>query len=56
VPAIFIFCALSIAVHQMITNWQSAAWGIGLVLIGLPVYYLWTRTRRGRHETHGDAE
>jgi APA family basic amino acid/polyamine antiporter len=56
VPLVFIVCAFAIAVHAMVTNAEDAAWGMGLVLLGLPVYYLWTWGRRKFEGTGGAAE
>jgi APA family basic amino acid/polyamine antiporter len=49
VPLVFILSAFAIAIHEMVTNSADAAMGMGLVLLGLPVYYLWTRLQRQRN-------
>jgi basic amino acid/polyamine antiporter, APA family len=45
VAVIFILAAVSIAVNQCIADpWDSAA-GLGLLILGLPVYFLWARKK-----------
>ena len=56
VPLAFIVCAFAIAIHSMVTNAEDAAWGMGLVLLGLPVYYLWIWRRRKFGGIGGAAE
>ena len=43
VPALFVVAALGIAVNQCIDNPADSALGLGLLLIGLPVYFVWSR-------------
>ncbi len=43
IPAIFIICSTFIVVHQLITDAVNAFTGLGLVAIGLPVYWLFLR-------------
>jgi basic amino acid/polyamine antiporter, APA family len=46
VAVVFILAAVSIAVNQCIADpWDSAA-GLGLLILGLPVYFLWARKNR----------
>jgi APA family basic amino acid/polyamine antiporter len=42
-PAIFIAAALLVALYQISEDPAKAAAGLGLVLAGLPIYYLWAR-------------
>lgn len=56
VPLVFIVSAFAIAIHAMVTNAEDAAWGMGLVLLGLPVYYLWLRARRSPEGTGAATE
>lgn len=44
--ALFVASSLFIVVVQVLTDATESAIGLLLVLTGLPVYYLWTRTRR----------
>jgi basic amino acid/polyamine antiporter, APA family len=43
VPALFILVSLVIVATQVATAWRQSAMGLGLVLIGLPVYFFWSR-------------
>ena len=43
VPVIFILASFAIVITHIISNFQEAALGLSLVLIGLPVYYFWAR-------------
>jgi len=47
---VFILCSFAVAAHAMWTHAKDAAWGMGIVLLGFPVYHLWTRRRRRRSE------
>jgi APA family basic amino acid/polyamine antiporter len=40
---VFAVVAISIAVNQAAADWRGAAWGIGLIVLGLPVYLVWSR-------------
>jgi APA family basic amino acid/polyamine antiporter len=48
VPAVFIAASLVIVVTQVAAAPAGSAIGLGLVLIGLPVYFLWSRHARRR--------
>ena len=48
VPAIFIAVSLVIVVTQVTAAPAGSAIGLGLVLLGLPVYFLWSRHARRR--------
>lgn len=50
VPAIFAFSAFAIVLNQILSNVAESLLGLSLVLIGLPVYYVWIKTRH-RKET-----
>jgi len=43
-PAIFIVSTAAIVANQLVSEPRDAAIGLGLVLVGLPIYYLWGRT------------
>ena len=47
-PVGFAAVSFSIVAHQMITDPMESALGLGLVLIGLPVFWLWTRGEGSR--------
>lgn len=40
IPILYIVIATLIALDILIFKWQSALWGIGIVALGIPVYYL----------------
>jgi APA family basic amino acid/polyamine antiporter len=48
IPAIFVVSSFAIVVNQIISGPKESVFGLSLVLIGLPVYYLWSkRMQRG---------
>ncbi|HZP49220.1 MAG TPA: amino acid permease [Vicinamibacterales bacterium] len=47
VPALFALTCLAIVAHQIVSDPRESLIGLGLVLVGLPVYYLW-RSAHGR--------
>ncbi len=42
-PVLFAVCSFAIVINQLVTNTAESVVGLSLVLIGLPVYYLWAR-------------
>lgn len=42
-PAVFIFFSFAVAVNQVVSDPKESLLGLSLVLIGLPVYYLWSK-------------
>lgn len=46
VPAIFILFSFAIVGNQIISDPEESLFGLSLVLVGLPVYYLWSKYRR----------
>ena len=45
VPALFVLASIVIVVVQVLAEPKDSAVGLGLVLLGLPVYVLWSRPR-----------
>lgn len=45
-PALFVLSSAGIVLNQIMHEPADSAWGLGLVLAGLPVYYLWARHNR----------
>jgi APA family basic amino acid/polyamine antiporter len=45
-PVFFIFVSIYLIVFSFIQNWQSCLTALGAVLMGIPMYYLWTRMSR----------
>ena len=43
VPALFVVVSLGIVVNQCVANPRDSALGLALLLLGLPVYLLWSR-------------
>lgn len=52
IPSIFIVSSFAIVVNQIISSPLESIFGLSLVLIGLPVYYLWARKNTERSETY----
>ena len=46
-PILFAVMCLAIVVNQIVSDVRSSLWGLGLVVAGLPVYYLWRRVHAG---------
>ena len=46
VPLVFLTAAVVVSAISISANPLQAATGLALVILGLPVYHLWTRTRR----------
>lgn len=48
VPALFIVASFAVVVNQIVSDPRESLFGLSLVLVGLPIYYLWSkRMRRG---------
>ena len=45
-PALFALASFFIAINQIVSEPRDSLVGLGMVALGLPVYYLWTRTSR----------
>ncbi len=43
-PALYILIASAICVILLIEKPDTCGWGLGIVLLGLPVYYIWKRS------------
>ncbi len=48
VPVLFALTCAAIVVNQIVSDPRESLAGLGLVLVGLPVYYVW-RSAHGRH-------
>ncbi len=48
VPIVFALSAFAIVINQVISTPLESAQGLGFVLVGLPVYFFWTRTGASR--------
>jgi APA family basic amino acid/polyamine antiporter len=46
IPALFIVSALAVVANQVSSDPGESLFGFGVVLLGLPIYYLWSRWRR----------
>jgi len=45
IPAMFIVASMSIVINQCVANPRDSMFGLGLILLGLPVYFVWSRRR-----------
>ena len=57
-PALFALVCLLMVINQIVSDPRNAIWGLGLVVAGLPVYYLWRsfNGRRGLSQSLLSAE
>ena len=46
IPALFIISSFAIVANQIVSDLRESLFGLSLVLLGLPIYYLWSRKRR----------
>jgi APA family basic amino acid/polyamine antiporter len=49
-PAAFIVSSFVIVLNQIMSNTAESMFGLSFVLIGLPVYHLWARSRYVRRQ------
>ncbi len=50
IPALFVLSSAVIVVHQVVSAPLESAFGLCLVGLGLPVYYVWVRKGHGKRE------
>jgi APA family basic amino acid/polyamine antiporter len=57
-PALFALVCLLMVVSQLVSEPRNSLWGLGLVVAGLPIYYVWRRIHGSspRHDGHEDHE
>src|SRR5579871_4609901 len=48
VPVLFALTCLAIVVNQIVSDPRESLIGLGLVLVGVPVYYIWRSVHHGR--------
>lgn len=48
VPGMFALACLAIVVNQVVSDPAESAIGLGMVLLGLPIYYIWLNKREAR--------
>ena len=51
VPVLFALGAFAISVNQILVDPVESAWGLGFVLLGVPVYLAWARRGYVRENT-----
>jgi APA family basic amino acid/polyamine antiporter len=53
VPSLFILAAISVVINQIRADPGGSAIGLGLILLGVPVYFVWSH--RGFKKATADA-
>ena len=48
---LFILSSFAIVVSHVVSEPMESLFGLSLVVVGLPVYYLWTRRAEGKENT-----
>lgn len=51
IPAIFIVFSLAVVVNQLVSDPRESLFGLVIVLLGMPVYYLWVKKNSKEHES-----
>jgi basic amino acid/polyamine antiporter, APA family len=54
-PLLFVAAAAGIVFNQVRANPRDSVFGLGLILLGLPVYFVWSRLRLRLKESTADA-
>lgn len=54
-PLVFIAASLAIAVNQIRVDPRGSAFGLGLLLLGLPVYFVWSLLRTNSEKASANA-
>jgi basic amino acid/polyamine antiporter, APA family len=54
-PLVFVAAAAGIVFNQVRANPRDSAFGLGLILLGLPVYFVWSRLRSSSRKVAADA-
>jgi APA family basic amino acid/polyamine antiporter len=47
VPVLFLLVTAALIINTVVTQWRQSIIGLGLILIGLPVYWIWSSRNRG---------
>jgi APA family basic amino acid/polyamine antiporter len=53
IPAVFVIASAIIVGNQIVSDPAESAFGLGLVAVGLPIYYIWLR--KARHASGDDS-
>lgn len=56
IPAIFIISSAVIVINQIVSDPAESIFGLLLVVIGLPVYYIWIRNKPGKKEDSNEDD
>jgi len=56
IPAIFIISSLAIVINQIVSDPVESIFGLLLVVIGLPIYYIWIRKKPGKKEDSNEDD
>jgi APA family basic amino acid/polyamine antiporter len=55
IPILFAVFSFAIALNEIRTNFFNASIGLAMVLVGLPVYYIWLSAKTPRGAPHASA-
>jgi len=44
-PLLFVMASFAIVVNTFVADWRDSAWGVGILLLGLPAYLFWRRRK-----------
>jgi APA family basic amino acid/polyamine antiporter len=46
IPALFIISSFAVVANQIVSDLRESLFGLSLVLLGLPIYYLWSKRKQ----------